>query len=389
MNILFTVATYYPKKDGVAVVTTYLAEGLVKKGFNVSVITSDQGSLESEEIINGVKVIRVKLYSKYGLYFGRKKEYKNLIDKMATKCDVLINVNTQQAFTDLIINNLKNYKCKKILYLHSIFDFRFHTVDFLSINSFFVKIIKWFRWKIHYLVNGRKYKNYDQVIQLHEKDIGTTYFKKKFNIESIVIENAADDAFFDKKKNDKFHKPYDRYIINVSNYNKRKNQKLAIDEFLKSKIDKRIGLVLIGSKKNNYYDYLEKYIEKKKKKLNINRDDKPILMLYDIERNKIPSYVSNSYLYLMTSTWEAFPISLVESMACGIPFISTDVGIVKYLFGGIVSKKNDLHYWIEKLFDNKDVRDDIGRIGYNYASKKLKKENKINELSEIIKAVNR
>lgn len=40
MKIVFTVHTYYPEKNGVQVVTEYLAEGLAKKGHDIHVITS-------------------------------------------------------------------------------------------------------------------------------------------------------------------------------------------------------------------------------------------------------------------------------------------------------------------------------------------------------------
>ena len=49
---------------------------------------------------------------------------------------------------------------------------------------------------------------------------------------------------------------------------------------------------------------------------------------YDIyfmgyERNPYP-YLQRSTLYAMTSSWEGFPLSLCEAMACGLPVITTD-----------------------------------------------------------------
>lgn len=386
MNILITVATYFPKKDGVQKVTQYLAEGLVKKGHKVTVITTNKGVNNREEIINGVIVKRVNLFTKFGFYIGDKKDYKKMILEETQKCDVMINVCTQNAFTDVILKNIDNYKCKKILYLHGIFDFKFSKVNFTSLTSVVNKLWKEIRWSLYYNFNGKYFKKYDAVTQLHEKDYGNIYFKKKYGINSIIIENAADEEFFEKKTFPEFIKPFDKYIIFVANYDDRKNQKLAIKEFLNSKIDDNIGLVLIGSCKNKYYDKLTKYIKKEKTKLKISGTNKPIKMLYNIDRSLVSSYVSNAYLYLMTSKWEAYPISLIESMASGVPFISTDVGVAKYLLGGIVVNnydKKDIHYFIEKICLNEELRNDIGLLGNRIALCNMKIKDKVDLLERI------
>lgn len=389
MNILITVATYYPRKDGVQQVTKYLAEGLVKKGHHVEIVTTNKNIDIPNEIINGVNISRVNIYTKYGLYFGNKKEYKKLIEEKVKNVDVMINVCTQHAFTDLLLNDLNKYNCKKVLYLHGIFDFRFHKIDFSSLTSTINKIWKEIRWYIYYKINKNNFKKYDLVTQLHEKDYGNIYFKNKYRINSTIIENAAENEFFENHTEADFKKPFDRYIINVANYNDRKNQKLAIKEFLKADIPQDVGLVLIGSSKNGYYDHLEKYIKFEKEKMNLKDNEKRILLLHDIDRKYISSYVNNSYLYIMTSKWEAYPISLTEAMAAGIPFISTDVGIVRYFFGGIIASKNDIHYWIEKLCLNSEIRNAMGKVGNIYAKQNLKIQDKIdlleNKLLEIVK----
>ena len=43
MKILFTTFSYYPETSGVPVVVQYLAEGLAKRGHNVSVVTCMNG----------------------------------------------------------------------------------------------------------------------------------------------------------------------------------------------------------------------------------------------------------------------------------------------------------------------------------------------------------
>ncbi len=385
MKILITVQTYYPQKDGVQTVTQYLAEGLAQKGNDVTVITGIFDNTIEEENVNNVLVKRVKLWTKYGLYFGEKKKYKELIRKECEKNDVMINVCTQNAFTDVILSSIKDLKIKKILYLHGIFDFKFHLIDFSSLASTANKLWKEIRWFFYYAINKKNLKKYDKVINLHEKDYTNNFFKRKYGINTFIIENAASEDFFEKKVLPEFKKPFEKYFILVANYDDRKNQKLAIEEFLKSNIDKNIGLVLIGSKKNKYYDKLEKLIVNLRKKYNLKNEEKPILMLHDIEKSLVSSYVSNAYLYLMTSKWEAYPISLVESMASGVPFISTNVGIIKYFVGGIVSNKKDISYWLEKLSYDEKLRNELSSVCSIFADVNFKIDDKVNKLEKLLK----
>ena len=387
MKIVITVPTYYPKTDGVSIVTKYLAEGLVKKGHDITIVTSNKDIKDNNSEHNNVKIIRVNLYTRVGFYFGDKKTYYRIIDELLMKSDILINVCTQNAFTDLLLPRLKKYKCKKILYLHGMFDFRLCSHDFTNVRSIFNKIWKQIRWSIFYFKNRKNFMLYNIVTQLHKKEYGTYFFKKKFNIDSYIIENAADDDFFNSTLNKKFIKPVDKYILYVANYMDSKNQKLAIKEFYKANIDKSISLVLIGSKKNEYFMQLEKLNQELRNKYHLNKNEKNVLMLYGIERDLIASYVKSSYLYIMTSKVEKYPISLIESMACGIPFISTDVGVAKYLLGGVVSKKEDIHFYIELILKNEKYRNLLGELGKNYAINNSQINDKVNILNDIINKI--
>lgn len=52
-----------------------------------------------------------------------------------------------------------------------------------------------------------------------------------------------------------------------------------------------------------------------------------------IPHDKMVNYYSDIDLYICTSKIEGTPNPVLESMACGIPVISTDVGIVPDVFG--------------------------------------------------------
>lgn len=385
MKILITVQTYYPKKDGVQNVTQYLAEGLVNKGHEITVITSSENNtLPFNETFNGVNIKRVNLYTKFGLSFGDKKGYQELIIKESKKCNIMINVCTQNAFTDSIISKIKKIKCKKILYLHGSYDFRINKLCFSSLKSFINKMYKNVRWTLYYKLNKSNIKNYDKVIQIHDKTYSYGFFQRKYNINADVIENAVNNDFFNSSIDKKFIKPFDKYIIYVANYDDNKNQKLAIREFLKSDIDGEYGLVLIGSRDNAYRRELLKYEKKLRNNYNIGENSKKIKILYNIDRSEISKYVSNADLYLMTSKSEVFPISILESMAAGVPYICTNVGVVKYFLGGIVSSESDISYWIEKLLSDENIRKEMGLLCKKYAISNYTIEDKVDKLNNII-----
>lgn len=387
MKVVFTVATYEPSLDGVQFVTKYLAEGLAQKGIEVLVITQSRTRIpsSSEEIINGVIIKRIDVYTKHQIDFGSKIEYQKLVLDSCKDADCLINVCTQTVTTNWCFGILDKINCKKILYIHSIIEYKYHKYDFTSLKTALGKIWANVRYKYYYNINGKYFKMYDYVTQLHQNDYSTKYFKKKYNIDSIVIENAADESFFNDEIQHDFKKPFDKYLINVANYCDRKNQKLAISSFLNANIPNDIGLVLIGSKENSYLEEMKKLEMKIKKNKGIKDNEKPILYLPGLERRLVSSYVKSSYLYLMPSKWEAFPISLVESQAAGIPFISTNVGIVKYFNGGIISSMKDFKKNIEYLFNNNELYLKLSCNGKNEAIAKMKIDKKVDQLNNLIK----
>lgn len=386
MKIIFTVNTYKPNLDGVQFVTSYLAEGLSKKGHDVYVITSSFSRIETpkSEKICGVKVIRKYIRTSHTFHIGDKKQYQKFILNICSNADCIINVGSQSPFTDWCFEILNKIKIPKILYLHSIWDFKYHSENFYSLKAFLFKAWANIRWKIYYAKNKKIFKSYNKIIQLHKKDYSYLYFLNKYGIKSEIIENAADNHFFDKHSENDFEKPFKHYIIYVANYIDIKNQIVAVKEFLKTNIDKNIGLVLIGSSKNKYYEKLIKFEEEERKRLNLSKKNKPIKILTNVDRRYISSYVVNSDLYLMTSKDEKYPVSIIESMAAGVPYISTDVGIVKFLPGGVVSSYDDIHYWIEELYNDSTLRKNLGITGHDYANLHMKIDDKVLQLEHMI-----
>lgn len=378
MKILYTVSTYNPHTDGIQFVTSYLAEGLVKKGHSVDLIAYEYPDLtdKKEEIINGVRVMRFPVKTVHMLHKGDKVGYQRYILDNQKNYDIMINVGSQTALTDWILPIIDKIKIPKVLHLHSVWEFKLRKTDFESFKSFASKALGYVRWGWYFFTSKSAFKKYDAVLQLHEKDYGYVFFKKHNGIDSIVLENAAEDAFFDIDGVVK-----EKVILNVSNFYKRKNQLECIKIFEKSNLSDDWKLVLIGSKDTSYYRELKAYCENT---LDPSKRDRVILRV-GVPRNQISGLVKSSSIYMMTSTWEAFPISILEAMAAGVPYISSDVGIVKYLGGGVVPKTQwEFVKALERLASDDAYRISLGKEGRKEACEKYKISKKVDQLEEIL-----
>ena len=106
-----------------------------------------------------------------------------------------------------------------------------------------------------------------------------------------------------------------------------------------------------------------------------------------IPHSEMPKYYENIDIYICASRTEGTPDTVLEAMACGIPIISTDVGIVTDVFGEKQSKyiikrnKDDLKEKIKKLINNpkelnelsKENLERIKKYSWDCQSEKFKK----------------
>jgi glycosyltransferase involved in cell wall biosynthesis len=380
MNIIITVNSYEPLKDGVQSVTKYHAEGLIKRGHKVTVITRKIDNEPITETINGVDVIRVDAITKHAIHYGDRDSYHKLIFELTKKTDILINVCTQTALTDWTYLILDKIQCKKVLYMHGMVEFKWNKNNFNSIFSIASKLWNNLRWKIYYKQSIKYFKQYDGVVQLHTFDDAYKLFEKNNIRKCEIIENAAENGFFCSNKHENIKKP-EKYIICVANYVELKNQMMCLEAFYESK-ELGYSMIFIGSEETNYYKSLLAKNDQLKK-FNKERDVK---FLIGISRTDIYEYVKHANIYIFGSKVEKYPVSIIESMASGVPFISTDVGCVKFLPGGVIVKnKNEMTYWLNKLMEDEKLSKSIGNSGKVYAEKNLNIDSKIEQFEIYLK----
>ena len=374
MKVLFCTFSYYPNKDGVQFVTQYQAEGLAKLGHEVTVITNNfSNNKEKNKIYNGVKIIRIDAYTDNMMDFGNKNEYQKLVIEQSKINDIIICVCPETWPTDWAIPIQENIKCKKVILLHGMYEFDLSNVR-LAPYSIIKKIIGNIRWGFFYKKNIKNIRKFDGFIHLHEKDYSYKYYLKKKTDNNYVLYNAVEDNLFLDNV------PKENIIINVGTYCKNKNQLQCLEVFYQSNL-KNYKLVLIGKPRNKYY---EKIMERKKQ-LDRKYGFHEVEIMSDISRDETVKWIKKAKIYLLTSFSEKFPVSLLEGMSVKCPFVSTDVGIVKYLPGGIVGKNQKQLIEGLNFFVNENNYQQYSQEAYAFATKNCRMDVQVKKLENIIK----
>ena len=213
---------------------------------------------------------------------------------------------------------------------------------------------------------------YDSIVHLHEKDISKVFFENRGYKCNEVIYNAIDRNFFiDCNKTNQ--------IISVASYNSRKNQLLALKIFYLADT-KDYKMLFIGMPDNNYY---YKMLEMKKE-YDSKYGFKNVEILVNVDRDKTISEIKNSKIYFMSSTWEGFPIALIEALASGAAYLSTNVGVVNEIPGGIVAEsEEDLVKSLSNLISGDWIK--LGEIGKNYVAANMNQDVVVKKLEKVIR----
>lgn len=166
------------------------------------------------------------------------------------------------------------------------------------------------------------------------------YVKKFINETKIEIRPIKVDI--DKIKNTPItidlHKKYPQFekiVLMASRIEKEKNIDMAIRAFSRlNKMRQNVGLIIVGSGKEKHY------LINLAKKLNISNS-----VIFEDWNNDIVSYYKTCDIFLLTSWYEGYGMSLVEAQACGTKVVSTDVGIAKELSIKTVKYDEDSIAW--------------------------------------------
>lgn len=338
MRILFAVHTYYPDKNGVQMVTEYIAEGVAKQhdvemlvGISAVKINDTETYPEYEEH-NGVKIHRIHAeLADNHVFIGDKEEYIRQVHR--EDIDMLVVVCTQSWPFDWIIPELDSIKCKKVLYSHGFSAYREQypfSQDLLGLhlNAFRDHVY----WNKYYKECYKHLNRFDLVTYLSKSSSSYKYSIKHDLTNGVLLGNAVEDSMFDNCSLEHIDDNSEaiKYIY-VANYDANKNHMMLLHAFYESAGDSDT-LTMIGGMGGDFYDALVKENDK----LSSHGTDTRVKILFGVDRQGIRDALEQSDVFVCTSLHEEFPLMLCEAAAKGLGIISNKVGNASE-FDGIVT----------------------------------------------------
>jgi glycosyltransferase involved in cell wall biosynthesis len=167
----------------------------------------------------------------------------------------------------------------------------------------------------------------------------------------VNVSNGADEKFTSYGEKFDFHKPY---IFFVGNRKPHKNLDRAMHAFATADIDNEIVFLLTGTP--------DPCIYKKAKTLGM---QERLFFCGFISDEKMPCYYRGAVATLFPSLYEGFGLPIIESMRCGTPVITSNLGAMKEISAayaclvdpfdigsiklGIETTINDAVIWNNKL----------------------------------------
>ena len=148
-------------------------------------------------------------------------------------------------------------------------------------------------------------------------------------------------------------------IMMASRLEKEKNINLAI-EVMKdlARSYPKIGMVIIGDGKEK--KNLERLVVKYSLQKNI---------IFEGWQSDLISYYKTANVFLLTSLYEGYGLTIIEALACGCPVVSSDVGIASEVISegesGFVCPVNDKNCFIKRIQEIMEIRGLKERLGIN------------------------
>jgi glycosyltransferase involved in cell wall biosynthesis len=335
MIVAIFTPSYFPNLNGMTYATHAHAVSLLRAGHEVHVYCGNQGS---ETCRDGVHIHRHYIKGSGLLWSRVRGDTDKLInDLKALSPDAIISEGWHTWGTH-ILPRLRFLNSRILLISHGSADLR--------IKNIILDSIRWLGYTIYQKFNQNeilKSLHGAAVLSFH-RDNGRfrdyQYFDE-FNIKTYKVPNSSSIQNINKPK----HLSKNNAVTIVGEMSKNKNQLGALSVLKKTNKVKTVNFIY---QKNNKYSKSVRNLAKNYPKIRFN-------FLAGMSRDELNNYISNSDLLIITSKTEAQPLVAIDALAMGTPFISTEVGCISSMKGGIVCNTNNMHEVIDQLLNDPDA----------------------------------
>lgn len=359
MKILILTHYFQPHIGGIEIVAYNQAKEIVKRGHQVTIITSKVGEETEQEIIDGIKVIRVKALNFFENHFGV--PYPILYPKLLLRLNEEIKesdvINTHgivwmQSFFGAIISRI--YQKPIVLNQHN---------TYINYKNPILRLIETIADKTigRYTLNSA-----DHIIAVSEetKKYVLSIAKKLNNIS--ILYNGVNFKRFKPIRNKKIVR--EELKINPEAFIcltiRRITFKNGIDTFLqvaKFFNKKREDILFVLGGKGPDTDIVKKYIKE--------NHLSNVKLIGFISDEELPYYYALSDIFILPSkTGEGFPMVVIEAFASGLPVIGTNTGgqieVIRDDQTGFIVEPNEpkqIAKKIEYLYENKELLEEMSK----------------------------
>jgi len=357
----------HPSMGGSGISATSIANELAKKGHNVHLISYKRPFKINKNLVK-IHLINIKNHAVFE-YFPITLVLASKIEEVIKKEKLdLINVHYALPYS------VSSYLAKEISVSEGIKIPIITTLHGTDIHTFGRK--KDFKTILKFVLD-----NSDGIITVSNfvanqaKELGITK-------EIKTIYNYVDTERFKREDSDEirklreqFARKNERIIFHASNFRKVKRIEDIIRAFNKIKRKVPSKLILAGS--GPEMPKIKQLIERL-------RLTKSVFLLGKIK--KIEKYYSIADLFMLVSTKEGCPVSILEAMSCEVPVIATNVGgipeiVIDKKTGFLVEKEN-VNDIAEKSIRILSERKRIKKMGENARQEVLQKYTKNNIISQ-------
>lgn len=350
---------------GVANVAHRQAKHLAQQGHRVTVVTASEERNDANSTSQeGIRVIRLPVRTGRFPAYGAgdalgvrqsqvRKQYEDLL--INSSADVLVSHSWQAWNTDWAMDIAGKLNLPVCLYSHG-----------TSVNDTTGQTgwLRWLRWRHYVLVRmPQALRRISLLIILDSHADNNRFYDvtlaRRYGTQTETVANCGSTDLQWAEPWQPVGLKTQNMALSVGQFTPQKNPAQVLATFIRH-APPDWTLVLCGPIRTKYLQQLETLYSKTAKR----RQTPSVLFLTSLSQTQLMGLYKRADLFLSSSRTEAQPLVVLDAMAASVPFLSSDVGCVRNLPGGMVARNaREFNLKAEVLMSDPQLRKSLSGAG--------------------------